>query len=247
MSENFKNCDMSGTVFHNVNLAGAVFDDVNLAGARICNANLSNFTIEDAFIKGLTVFGFRVDQLIETELDRRDPERAHLRMADCFDPDCVRAVLNHLSEVRAGFRAFLRRTDPRLLTARPDPDHWSAIEHLRHLIFAEDLYTHRWVLQTDEAWCKQGLLPDFLAGDPHYAEVGTQPSEEVEVLLSAWGAIHAHMMAFVATATSEELRRDTSSIDFGQGTVGKVLQTLSQHDLDHIRQAEAAVAKLAGS
>jgi hypothetical protein len=245
MSETFEKRDMAGAVFHNVNLEGAVFDDVNLAGARIHNANLGNFTIEDAYIQGLTIFGFHVDQLIEAELDRRDAERVRLRMADCFDPECVRAVLHHLGEVRAGFAAFLRGTDPAILAARPDPETWSAIENLRHLIFAEDLYLNRWLLQNNEPWCKQGMRPDFLSDNPQYAEVGSQPSKDIEALLASWEAIHTRMMAFVATVSAEELHRDTSKLDFGQGTVGKVLQTLSRHDLEHIRQAEAAVAKLA--
>jgi hypothetical protein len=247
MSETFENRDMAGVVFHNVNLAGAVFDDVNLSGGRIHNANLTNFNIEDAYIKGLTVFGFRIDELIEAELDRRDPERVRLRMADCFDPECVRAVLSHLGEVRSGFAAFLRDADPALLSARPDPENWSVIENLRHLIFAEDLYLNRWLLQNNEPWCKLGLRPAFLADDPRYADVGSQPCEDIETLLATWEAIHARMMAFVATVSVEELHRDTSKLDFGQGTVGRVLQTLSRHDLEHIRQAEAAVAQLSPS
>jgi len=244
MSDIFENRSMAGVVFHNVNLEGAVFDDVNLSGGRIHNANLGNFTIEDAYIQGMTVFGFRVDQLIEAELDRRDMERVRLRMSDCFDPECVRAVLEHLGEVRAEFRAFLREADPALLAARPDPDNWSAIENLRHLIFAEDLYLNRWLLQNNEPWCKHGLRPAFLADNPDYAEVGSQPCEDIEQLLAAWESIHVRMMAFVATVSADELHRDTSKLDFGQGTVGRVLQTLSLHDLEHIRQAEAAVTKL---
>ena len=247
MSETFENRNMAGVVFHNVNLEGAVFDDVNLSGGRIHNANLTNFNIEDAYIKGLTVFGFRIDELIEAELDRRDPERGRLRMADCFDPECVRAVLQHLGEVRAGFRTFLREANPALWSTRPDPENWSVIENLRHLIFAEDLYLNRWLLQNNEPWCKLGLRPAFLADNPNYAEVGSQPSEDIETLLAAWEAIHAHMMAFVATVSAEELHRDTSKLDFGQGTAGRVLQTLARHDLEHIRQAEAAVAQLSQS
>jgi len=244
MNEKFENSDMSGVVFRNVNLARAEFDDVNLAEARIHNANLSNLTIEDAFIKGFTVSGFRIDQLIDAELDRRDPERVRLRMADCCDPECVRAVLQHLGEVRARFAEFLRDADPRGLAVRPDPKQWSAVENLRHLIFAEDLYLNRWLLENDEPWCEHGLLPDFLANNPRYADVGGPPCEDIDALLAAWNAIHARMMAFVATVTTEDLQRSTSSIDFGQGIVGKILQTLAQHDLEHIRQAEAAVNKL---
>lgn len=241
MNEEFQNSNMAGAVFHNVNLGGVKFDDVNLAGGSIHNANMENFTIKDAYIKGLTIFGLPIDELIAAELDRRDPERARLRMLDCFDPACVRAVLAHLGEVRAGFCTFLRGTDPALLSARPAPGNWSAVENLRHLIFAEDLYLNRWLLQNNMPWCQHGLRPDFLAGDSRYAEVGCLPTEDIETLLAAWEAIHARMMTFVATVSAEELRRDTSQLDFGQGTVGKVLQTLASHDLEHIRQAEAAV------
>ena len=217
----------------------------NLSDARIHNANLSNLTIEDAYIKGLTVFGFHVDQLIEAELDRRDPERVRLRMVDCCDPDCVRAVLHQLGEVRSAFAASVRAAEPVQLTTRPDPDQWSVVELLRHLIFAEDLYLNRWLLQNNEPWCKLGLLPAFLADDSHYADVGSQPAEDIETLLAAWEAIHTRMMAFVARVTTEELQRSTSQIDFGQGTAGKILQGLAMHDLEHIRQAEAVMAKLA--
>jgi len=145
-------------------------------------------------------------------------------------------------EVRAGFAVFLRAAEPDLLTARPIPTQWSAVENLRHLIFAEDLYLNRWLLQNNEPWCKLGLLPAFLADDSHYADVGSQPCEDIETLLAAWEAIHTRMMAFVARVTTEELQRDTSQIDFGQGTAGKILQGLAMHDLEHIRQAEAALA-----
>jgi uncharacterized protein YjbI with pentapeptide repeats len=244
MKEIFDNRDMSETVFRNVNLHRAVFDDVNLGEARIHNANLGGLTIDDANIRGLTIFGFRVDELIEAELDRRDPERLRLRMVNLYDPECVRTVLAHLDEVRAGFVAWLRATDHSLLTVRLTPDQWSVIELLRHLLFAEDLYTNRWLLHNDEPWSKLGLLPAFLADRPEFADVGSQPIEDLEAILSAWVAVHNRLMGFVASVTVEELRRDTGQMDFGQGTVGGVLQGLAQHDLAHIRQAEAVIQRL---
>jgi len=246
MNEIFENCNMAGATFHNVNLHRAVFDDVNLGEARIHNANLGGLTIDDANINGLTIFGFRVDELIESELDRRDPVRARLRMADPYDPECVRTVLARLDEVRAGFVAWLRATDHSLLTRRPAPDQWPVIELVRHLLFAEDLYTNRWLLQNDEPWNKLGLLPAFLADRPDFADVGSQPTEDLEAVLSAWAAVHTHLTEFVASVTADELRRDTSQIDFGQRTVGGILQGLALHDLEHIRQAEAAIRLVEG-
>lgn len=244
MGERFENRDMAGTLFHNVNLYGTTFDDVNLANARIYNANLSNMTIDDANITGLTIFGVRVDALIEAEFDRRDPERARLRMRDIFDPEEVRHVLAQLDEVRAEFYARLRATPPDALIAHPSLDRWSALEHVRHLVFAEDLYLNRWLLRNDQPWCKLGFLPPFLEGNPAFADVGTEPTDDLEIVLAAWDAIHAGMQAFVAEITPEILKRDTSDVDFGQRYVGGVLQGMAKHDLQHIRMAEAALADL---
>ena len=244
MGKRFENRDMAGTLFHNVNLYGTTFDDINLENARIYNANLKNMTIDDANIAGLTIFGVRVDQLIEAEFDRRDPERARLRMRDLFDAGEARGLLARLDEVRASFYARLRAASPDMLVAQPGPERWSALEHTRHLVFAEDMYLNRWLLRNDRPWCKLGFLPPFLEGNPAFAEVGTEPTTDLETVLTAWDALHAGMQAFVADITPEILRRDTSDVDFGQGRVGGVLQGMAQHDLLHIRMAEAALAGL---
>lgn len=246
MGEIFEKRDMEGSVFRNVNLQGSVFDDVNLAGGSIRDANLKDFSIDDAYIEGMTIFGLRVDLLIKDELDRRDPERLRLRMEDPHDPASVKVMLDRLDELRAEFRDLLRSTEPKVLTSRPEPDRWSVIEILRHLVFAEDLYLNRWILRNDQPWNPVGLLPSFLQDDPAYAGVGGEPTEDLEVVLTAWEEIHAQMREVSVSFTPEELRRDTSDTDFGQRTVGGVLQGLAQHDLHHIREAEALIKELVG-
>lgn len=254
MSEIFEGRNMAGTLFqrinldqvkfHDVNLNQAEFDDVNLQGATIHNANLGNFTITDAYIKGMTVFGIRVDQLIEAELDRRDPVRGSLRMSDPFDPEVVRVVMKRLEDTRRAFCNELQAVDAKALTTRPEPCRWSVIEILRHLVFAEDLYLNRWMLRNEEPFNPVGLLPSFLANDPMYAKVGSEPSQSLEVVHKAWESIHARMQAFLAGVTREQLKRDTSDRDFGQGTVGGILQGMALHDLGHIRRVETILAEL---
>jgi hypothetical protein len=244
MNKRFENLDMGGALFHNVNLYGATFDDVNLAGARIYNANLQDMTIDDANIAGLTIFGMRVDELIEAELDRRDPERVRLKMRDILDPQGVLRGLPHLDTLRAEFYARLRAAPPDTLSAHPGPERWSVLEHVRHLVFAEDMYLNRWLLRNDRPWCMLGFLPPFLEGNPAFAGVGAAPTDDLETVLAAWDALQAEMQTFVAEITPEILKRDTSDLDFGQGCVGGVLQGMAKHDLQHIRMAEAALADL---
>lgn len=245
MSQEFEHCDMAGSVFRDVNLGGATFEDVNLAGATIRNANLADFHIEDANIKGLTVLGFRIDELIEAECDRRDPERVRLKMRDLYDPEAVHAVMARLEELRAAFRQRLRATDSGSLATRPSANEWSALENVRHMLFAEDLYLNRFILQNDKPWNRLGLLPEFLQHREGYEDVGHESSDDLETVLAAWDAVHAEMQAFLLDLTPDRLQSPARNLDGElRRTVGEILQGLARHDLEHIRQAEAALATL---
>jgi hypothetical protein len=244
MSQRFERCDMAGTAFEDVNLAGATFTNVNMVGVTIQNANLQGMHIEDANIAGLTIFGFRIDGLINAELDRRDPERVRLRMRDLYDPANVREVMARLEALRDAFRARLRATPAALLSAQPGPGEWSALESVRHLLFSEDLYLNRFILQNDEPWNPYGLLSDFLRGWPGYEQVGMAPSDDLETILAAWDRVHAGTRIVVEQLTPERLRAPARNLEGGTQTVAQVLQLLASHDLDHIRQAEAAIAKV---
>ena len=243
MAETFEHRDMSGSVFRDVSLRGALFDDVNLAEATIHGAYLAGLSIDQADITGMTVSGIRIDLLVEAELDRRDPERVRLRMSDPYDPQRLRAVVERLGVVREEFAALLRSLPLDSLTAQPAPGSWSALENLRHMIFVEELYTNRWLLRSDAPWCKSGLVADFLTGDPEYADVGSEPTDDLESLLAAWDAVHARTTDFVARATEDDLRRETRSAGSRQSTAGRDLQVLVGHTLAHVRQAEAAIGE----
>ena len=269
MRETFEQRDMADAVFHDVNLHQAMFDNVNLGSATFRNVNLGGVSIEDANIQGLTIFGIRIDTLVQAELDRRDPEqarprtadrhapasaqaeldrrdpeRARLRMADRHDPASVRAAMTRLDEVRSAFYRLLRSTRPGLLVIRPSPEKWSAIEQVRHMLFAEDLYLNRGILNSDRPWNRMGLLPTFLEEDAAYADVGSQPCKDLETVLAAWDDVHAGTQTFLADVTAEDLQRRVHDAVVGQGTVGQVLQGLANHDLRHIRQAEAVLGGL---
>jgi hypothetical protein len=57
--------------------------------------------------------------------------------------------------------------------------------------------------------------------------------------------VHADMRAFLVDLTPEKLHSPAMNLDGGlKRTVGQILQGLAQHDLEHIRQAEKALARL---
>jgi len=242
MGRKFENEDLAGSIFHCVNLRQATLENVDLSNASISNANLAGVSIDNANILGMTIFGFRIDNLIDSERDRGDPERARLRMKDIHRPEDVRRVIDQLDEVRSNFRTVLSSVPRGQLCKRPAEGKWSAIEHLRHLVFAEDLYINRWILRNNDPLSRLGLLPDFLLGDEAYSSVGSEPCNDPERIFAEWDRIHSRTRTFIKNATGELLRQDTSDVDCGQGTVGRILQGMAHHDLHHVRQAKAAIA-----
>ncbi len=243
-TKTFENQDLAAATFHNVNLHRATFTDVNLGGATIRDANLKDMTIREANIDGLTIFDLRIDHLIEAELDRRDPERLRLRMVDVYNPDNVRQIMSRLDDLRATFYAQLRAIDHATLIKRPQEDEWSILEIVRHLLFVEDMYITWWTLQSETPLNDLGLRPTFLDNHPRFTNVGSQPSQDLETVLTAWTNIHQQTQTFLATITPNQLQRDTSDVDFGYGTVGNILQGLANHDLHHIREAERLIERL---
>ena len=251
MGEIFERRDMTGSVFRdvnleksqleNVNLGGAIFKNVNLGGAVINSANLAGLYIKDANILDFTISGIRIDELFEAELDRRDPDRASIRINDYHDPEAVREVMARLDKLRENFCTTLRSKDTDLLATRLEPEEWSPIEIVRHLIYAEDVYLNRFILQNNKPYNRLGLLPVHAANIPEYAEVGTEPTTDLETVLAAWEDIHSGTQEFIANVTANDLK---GKVEYAQGTVGSLLQLLAHHDLQHIRQAEAAIVVL---
>jgi len=172
-------------------------------------------------------------------MSRTPAERQEaLTLADPHDPVEMRRMIRCLDEIRTELFELLRGTSPEQREVRPGPKRWSALEHLRHLVSAEDLYINRWILRNDTPFSLLGCLPQFLRGRPGFEAVGTEPTTDIEKILGEWSRIHALTLSFVAGATRSDLERDTSDIDFGQGTVGNVLQGMATHDLHHINKIE---------
>ena len=236
----FRNANLGKAVFDDVNLGEALFDNVNLANATIIHANLANLRIEDAHIRGLTIYGIRIDELIEAELDRRDPERVRVRMTDPLDPKNVQAVMQHLAGLRNGFIATLRAIDPLQVTTRPETDTWSALENVRHLLFAEQMYLDHWIHEQSNPLPDMGLLSHAVQHIPDYANVGSDPITDVETVVSAWEALHERILAFVMATNTEQLHEARKAFS-GERTIGVIFKGMAEHQLQHIREAERAI------
>ena len=175
-------------------LSGAEFREVLLDGARFVGASMRDVTIEGHDIGGLTVNGVEVAGFVETELNRRHPERPLLWSDD-------------LDELREGWRLLQEQWDAAIERLRRTPGlerrsingEWSPLETLRHLLFAHDAWFRRGVLGKETPygalgipgrWLTPGWLPEVDSridedADPSFEEVLAERQQRVDEL-TAW-------------------------------------------------------------
>lgn len=251
MSDSFEGKDMADTRFEDVNLAGATFRDVNLrgatftdvclAGATLRAADLRGLVIRDADVEGVTVNGIEIGPLIEDALDRRDPLRPRLRAGDPHDAEALSRVFDRLETVRADLIRALRTASPEAANRRSADGAWSALENLRHLVYADEFYLHRLILADDAPLSDLGLVPEH-ARRSAPANVGTNPSTDLGEILAAWNAVHASIRTLLSSLRRADLERPLPRGAFGgRTTVGEVLAALPEHELHHIRCAERRI------
>ncbi|MCC7365387.1 MAG: DinB family protein [Dehalococcoidia bacterium] len=104
-----------------------------------------------------------------------------------------------LGEVERGYArlwAVVGGGDAVRLGERPGGE-WSAIDHVRHLLFAEQLHLGRFGPGPVE-WHRLGLPPTGMQAQKRFAalDVGAEPG--VSEVLEAWAAVHAELRPFLA-------------------------------------------------
>jgi hypothetical protein len=180
----FEEVDFSQSRFHNV-----YFQDTVIRGAWLQRVEI------DGHLDDVTINGVDVGPLIESELDRRDPDRILVRPTDA-------------EGFRRAWEVVVRRWDAAVARARAVPEdllhehvdgEYSFIETLRHLVFATDAWVLRALLGHAAPYHPLGLahseMPAETPGVPH--EPDARPSLN-EVL-----AVRADRMATVRRVIEE--------------------------------------------
>jgi hypothetical protein len=157
----FERTDLSGAQLWAVDLAGAHFRGVDLSGVVMRGVELGNVSIYGEILN-VTVNGVDIGPLVDSELNRRYPDRAKMRPADTAGFREAWDVLGQLWEQTVE-RA--RRLPPELLHESVDGE-WSFIETLRHLAFATDCWIRRAILGDPSPWDPLDLPWDEMPDTP---------------------------------------------------------------------------------
>lgn len=116
--------------------------------------------------------------------------------------DDIPALIKKVDAQRSSLAKLLRAQQPRALTKRPPSGEWSVIENVRHLLFAEQLHFDRF-LPGKTAWNRFGLSGRT---GKAYADVGTEPTDDLAVVLKAWNDIHRRIRSALRDG-DEEVRQ----------------------------------------
>ncbi len=126
-------------------LTGARFVDCDLTGVKIIDAALLGVDIS-GYVEGLVVNGVDVTDYVESELDRRYPERVQLR--EIRSADDFRAMWDTIERMWAETTARAERLPEGAVHERVDGE-WSFAQTLRHLVFIADSWVSRTILDEE--------------------------------------------------------------------------------------------------
>lgn len=203
----FEHCDLRGASLYDVDLANARLRAVDLRGARMSGVEVVDVSISGE-VSNLVINGVDVAPLIESELDRRDPDRVKMRPRDVSGLREAWALLERLWE---GTVERARALPAERLHQSVNGE-WSFIETQRHLVFATDAWVRRAILGDPAPWDRLGLpwdeMPDT-PGVPRHREA--RPS--LDAVLELRRGRQATVREFLASLSNETLRGDTTPVE----------------------------------
>ena len=240
-------------------LQGAELVDADLRGARFVRANLSGVVMRAVDVQGadidapwlfdgesfLRVNGVDVVPLVEAELNRRFPGRAHRRAGD---PDGLRAAWATLERTWA---AALERVAamPAGTVDVSVGGEWSFAQTLRHLVMATDAWLGGSILGIEQPFHAIGQPNAEYETDGNDMSIFTTVTPSYAEVLEVRAGRVAMVRDFLATVTSDELaatRRNPWDPEY-QETILSCLHVILKEEWEHhryaVRDLEAIEAK----
>lgn len=203
----FHDVDLSKARFENVDLTRARFREVDFTGAVLRSCALVDVEISGR-IEKLTVNGVDVAPLVETELNRRYPDRVKMRPDDADGFRDAWQILERLWDYTIERARSLPESS---LHERVDGE-WSFIETLRHLLFATDAWVSRAILGDPAPWDALDLPHDDMPEEPSVPRDRVVKPSLDEVLALRSDRV-ATVSAYLGTLDDARLNDTTVPVD----------------------------------
>ena len=233
--------------FEAADLRGARFTDCDLTGVTVRDGWLVDVSIS-GYLSNVTVNGIDVTDFVNTELDRRHPERVQLREGQTAGD--VRAIWETIERLWAQALERAGRLPATALTQQVNEE-WSFVQTLRHLVFITDAWASRTVLDEAMPYHPLGLPQSWypaadtaalgidLTAQPGYAEILAVRADRMAV-----------MRRIVAGLTDEGLgrlcqRSPAPGYPDEERTVIDCIAVVMEEEIEHYRFAIRDLAVLA--
>ena len=225
--------------FFEADFGGARFHGVNFSNVKISDAWLFNVDVS-GLVGNLTVNGVDVSAYVESELDRRHPERLLLAPQDA---DRVRDAWKAVKGFSAATLERARALPADRLDVSVDEE-WSFLETLRHLVFATDRWITGPVLGEAEPFHPLGLpnppLDKAVAG---MFDLAAQPT--LDEVLAVRHERMRRVGELVQRVDADELRRQVASPNGGTTSVLDCVRIVFREEWWHDHYANRDLAILA--
>jgi hypothetical protein len=235
---------------------GARFDVADLRGARFTDCDLTGMTIRDGwlvnvsisgFVSDLSVNGVDVTDFVETELDRRHPERVQFREVQAADD--FRAMWDTIELLWAQATERAGRLPAAALTEQLDEE-WSFEQTLRHLVFITDAWASRTVLDEETPYHPMGIPQSWYPAAAAAAlgiDLATEPG--YDEILAARRSRMSVIRRIVTGLTDDDLgrpclRAPAPGYPEEERPVAECLAVVMNEEIEHYRYAVRDLAVL---
>jgi DinB superfamily/Pentapeptide repeats (8 copies) len=235
---------------------GARFDVADLRGARFTDCDLTGVTIRDGwlvnasisgFVSDLSVNGVDVTDFVETELDRRHPERVQFREVQAADD--FRAMWDTIELLWAQATERAGRLPAAALTEQLDEE-WSFEQTLRHLVFITDAWASRTVLDEETPYHPMGIPQSWYPAAAAAAlgiDLATEPG--YDEILAARRSRMSVIRRIVTGLTDDDLgrpclRAPAPGYPEEERPVAECLAVVMNEEIEHYRYAVRDLAVL---
>ena len=248
MSSKYAQTDaFRGANFNQVDLTGARFRDSDLSRVRIISCQVDDLRIDgfDGRAGTVVVDDVEVTDFVNSELDRRYPERRQLR--SIVTADDYKAMWQLLD--RLWSETIERAQSCESVRQERVEDEWSFVETLRHLIFAIDTWVGQMILGEQAPFHRIGLPPTDcsaddaaklgidLAAKPSFDEIVTEYSRRAARVGEVVSAVNDDQLKEIRTAELGAWGEESHS-------VAECLRVVFNEHCEHRRFADRDLALL---
>lgn len=235
-----------GASFEVRDLTGAAFRDCDLSHVRIIDSWAIDVELS-GFVRHLVVNGVEVSGFVETELDRRHPERVQLH--DVATAADFRAMWDTIEGLWSDAVARAQRLGEPACQERVE-DEWSFVETLRHLIFITDAWAARTVADEPMPYHRLGITQTaYPPADAAALGIDADARPSFAEVLALRAARMASVRAILDGLTDAGLgrvcdRAPAPGYPEEPRTVGDCLGVVLDEECEHLRFAVRDLAEL---